>query len=639
MNFKSLFTSAFVYCTVITASAQALYIPSGETVFISSGTTFYSESGATTINSGGTLTVNGTYQSKGTFTNSGTLNATTGTLVFSGTSQQVSINTTVKNITVNGNSTVSFQAPVTIQGGSTFGVLTVESGSVLTTNGNLTLQSNATGSAIVAAGSLVNSNPYISGNVIVERHIPARRAFRILSPAVTTSTAIYNHWQESGSSNSGYGTHITGAGGSNNGFDQTLTNNASMFTFNANGGNGSWQAVTNTNSNKLTAGSPVRLLVRGDRTIDLTNVNNNPTPTATVLRATGTLAQGTQTYSSLASTSGDFNLVGNPFQSPVDMSIVMTNSSNINSNYYYVWDPKLSTRGAYVTIDLSSGGTNSVGSNQNKYLQPGQACFVTANGNGSASVVFTESSKATNQTNVFRLLPPQSLITIKLYQRDSLQVGSTPCDALVLKFDPSMNSALDLNDAIKPINQDENVSLFLENKFLSINCSALPEYNDTMDLRISQIRDTKYTFDIEAIGNPGRKAYLLDRYTQKTTEIIADNRSQIEIDFDKNIAESIANQRFAVVFGDATSGVNAVTKLKAKISPNPATQSEVRISLPNKVAIRNLEILDAKGSIVFSSNHTQGEVNISHLTPGIYMVNVTGVNGHLYTEKMIYQGN
>lgn len=639
MNLKSLFTLTFVFCAVVAVSGQAIYIPSGETVFISSGTTFYSESGATTINSGGTLTVNGTYQSKGTFTNSGTLNATSGNLVFSGTSQQVSINTTVNNITINGNATVSLQAPVTIQGGATFGTLTVESGSILTTNGNLTLQSNSGGSAIVAAGSLVNSNPYISGNVIVERHIPARRAFRILSPSVTTSTSIYNHWQEAGSSNAGYGTHITGTGGSSNGFDPTLTNNASMFTFNADGGNGTWQAVTNTNSNKLTAGSPVRILVRGDRTIDLTNVTNNPTPTSTVLRATGTLAQGTQTYSSLASSSGDFNLIGNPFQSPVDMSTVMTNSSNINTNYYYVWDPKLSTRGAYVTIDLSSGGTNSVGSNQNKYLQPGQACFVTANGNGSASVVFSESSKATNQTNVFRLLPPQSLITIKLYQRDSFSSGSTPCDALVLKFDPSMNSALDVNDAIKPINQDENLSLFVEDKFVSINCAALPEMSDTMDLRISQIRDTKYTFDIEAIGSPGRKAYLLDRYIQKLTEISIDSRTQIEVDFDKNITESISNQRFAVVFGDATSGISSLVKLKAKITPNPVTQSDVRISLPNKMGIRSLEILDAKGSVVFRTHRTNGDINVSNLPTGIYMVNVVGENGQLYNEKMIYQGN
>jgi hypothetical protein len=412
-----------------------------------------------------------------------------------------------------------------------------------------------------------------------------------------------------------------------------------MFTFNANGGNGTWQAVTNTNSNKLNAGSPVRLLVRGDRTIDLTIVTNNPTPTATVLRATGTLAQGTQTYSSLASSSGDFNLIGNPFQSPVDMSTVMISSSNINTNYYYVWDPKLSTRGAYVTIDLSSGGTNSVGSNQNKYLQPGQACFVTANGNGSASVVFSESSKATNQTNVFRLLPPQSLITIKLYQRDSFSAGSTPCDALVLKFDPAMNSALDVNDAIKPINQDENLSLFVDDKFVSINCAALPEMSDTMDLRISQIRDTKYTFDIEAIGSPGRKAYLLDRYTQKLTEISIDNRTQIEVDFDKNISESIANQRFAVVFGDATSGISRLVKLKAKITPNPVTQSDVRISLPNKMGIRSLEILDAKGSVVFRTHRTNGDLNVSYLPAGIYMVNVVGENGQLYNEKMIYQGN
>ncbi len=641
---KFLFNSKIILTALlssvsVSSIAQAIYIPSGETVFVASGTTVYSESGATTINSGGTLTVNGTYQSKGNFTNSGTLNATTGNLVFSGTSQLVSINTTVKNISVTGNATVSLQSPVTIQGGSTFGTLTVESGSILTTNGNLTMQSTSSGSAIVAAGSLVNSNPYISGNVIVERHIPARRAFRILSPAVTTSTSIYNHWQEAGSSTAGYGTHITGTGGSTNGFDNTVTNNASLFTFSANGGNGSWQAVTNTNSNKLTAGSPLRILVRGDRTIDLTTVTNNPTPTTTVLRATGTLAQGTQTVSSLSSSSGDFNLVGNPFQAPVDMSTVMTNSSNINPNYYYVWDPQLSTRGAYVTIDLSSGGINSVGSNQNKYLQPGQACFVTANGNGTASVVFTESSKATSQTNVFRMLPPQGLMTIKLYQRDSLANGASPCDALVLKFDPALNSALEGNDAIKPINQDENLSIFVDDKFVSINSANLPETFDTLDLRISQIRDSRYTFDFEFIGNVGRKAYLLDRYMSKLTEINADSRAKLEVDFDKSIAESIDNQRFAIVFGDATSGVQHFASRKAKISPNPVNSNNFQVKLPGQIGVKSLEIVDLKGAVILRSQNVNGFVSVDGISNGIYLVNVLGMDGVMYSEKVILQSN
>ncbi len=638
-NFKILFTLVAIAFKSNLVFSQAIYIPSGETVFVASGTTLYSESGATTINSGGTFTVNGTYQSKGTFTNSGTLNATTGTLVFSGTSQSVSINTTVKNISVTGNATVSLQSPVTIQGGTSFGTLTVESGSILTTNGNLTMQSTSSGSAIVAVGSLVNSNPYISGNVIVERHIPARRAFRILSPAVTTSTSIYNHWQEAGSSTAGYGTHITGTGGSSNGFDNTVTNNASMFSFNATGGNGSWQAVTNTNTNKLTAGSPLRVLIRGDRTIDLTVVTNNPTPTTTVLRATGSLAQGTQTVSGLSSSSGDFNLVGNPFQSPVDMSTVMTNSSNINPNYYYVWDPQLSTRGAYVTIDLSAGGTNSVGSNQNKFLQPGQACFVTANGNGSASVVFTESSKATTQTNVFRLLPPQALLTLKLFQRDSLIEEASACDALVLKFDPSMNSALDGNDAIKPINQDENLSIFVDDKFVSINCANLPEMFDTLDLRISQIRDTRYTFDLEAIGNLGRKAYLLDRYFGKLTEIVADSRAKIDVDFDKSVAASIDNKRFAIVFGDATSGVANISTRKAKISPNPVNTNQFEVSLPGQIGIKSLEIVDLKGAVVYRSQTNNRIVNVDGISNGIYLVSVLGMDGVVYSEKVILQAN
>ena len=638
-NFKILFTLLAIAIQSKFVFSQAIYIPSGETVFVASGTTLYSESGATTINSGGTLTVNGTYQSKGAFTNSGTLNATTGTLVFSGTSQTVSINTTVKNISVTGNATVSLQSPVTIQGGTSFGTLTVESGSILTTNGNLTMQSTSSGSAIVAAGSLVNSNPYISGNVIVERHIPARRAFRILSPAVTTSTSIYNHWQEAGSSTAGYGTHITGTGGSSNGFDNTVTNNASLFSFNATGGNGTWQAVTNTNSNKLTAGSPLRVLVRGDRTIDLTIVTNNPTPTTTVLRATGSLAQGTQTVSGLSSSLGDFNLVGNPFQSPVDMSTVMTNSSNINPNYYYVWDPQLSTRGAYVTIDLSAGGINSVGSNQNKFLQPGQACFVTANGNGTASVVFTESSKATTQTNVFRLLPPQALLTLKLFQRDSLIEEASACDALVLKFDPSMNSALDGNDAIKPINQDENLSIFLDDKFVSINCANLPEMFDTLDLRISQIRDTRYTFDLEAIGNLGRKAYLLDRYFGKLTEIVADSRAKIDVDFDKSVAASIDNKRFAIVFGDATSGVANISTRKAKISPNPVNTNQFEVSLPGQIGIKSLEIVDLKGAVVYRSQTNNRIVNVDGISNGIYLVNVLGMDGVVYSEKVILQAN
>ena len=65
------------------------------------------------------------------------------------------------------------------------GVITVTDGT-LASGGNITLKSNANGTAQVAA---IGSGGSITGNVTTERYIPARRAFRFLSPSVTTSTS------------------------------------------------------------------------------------------------------------------------------------------------------------------------------------------------------------------------------------------------------------------------------------------------------------------------------------------------------------------------------------------------------------------------------------------------------------------
>uniref|UniRef100_UPI00333F2FE9 beta strand repeat-containing protein n=1 Tax=Flavobacterium sp. TaxID=239 RepID=UPI00333F2FE9 len=77
-------------------------------------------------------------------------------------------------------------------------------GGTLTTSGNLTLKSSSTGTANVPpiTGS-------ISGNVTVERYIPAKRAYRFVSSSVTTTTTIKQNWQENAGTTAGLGTHIT----------------------------------------------------------------------------------------------------------------------------------------------------------------------------------------------------------------------------------------------------------------------------------------------------------------------------------------------------------------------------------------------------------------------------------------------
>jgi hypothetical protein len=256
-------------------------------------------------------------------------------------------------------------------------------------------------------------------NVIVERHIPAgKRAFRFFGSPVTTTTTIKQNWMENATPgvlagypyrstsvynpNPGYGTLITGAGGNTNGFDESQTNNPSLFTFN--NSTGAWVTATNT-SGTIAAGNAYRLFVRGDRSYGIT-ASSEPIGGSTILRTTGTITQGQLTTGTglpaLSQSASGWSMLGNPYQSVVDMSSADVVKNNL-TDYYYIWDPRQATRGAYVAynhvLNTSSNGSSAV----NRYLQPGQAFFVQNTTAGSNSIVFKETAKgaASNQTATF----------------------------------------------------------------------------------------------------------------------------------------------------------------------------------------------------------------------------------------------
>ena len=271
-----------------------------------------------------------------------------------------------------------------------YGVLKVNT--KLNNDGLITFKSDAT-----STGQLDQFNAKYSGTgaVMTERFIPAgKRAFRFISPSVTTTNSMYENWQEGGATASGFGIHITGVDGAANGFDPTGTNNPSAFTFDNTvldqTATSPWNAVTSTNG-ILEAGTPYRLFIRGDRTVDL--ATNQATPTATVLRTQGQLLFGNYNPA-LSPGNGNYSFVGNPYQAAVDFNALSV-GGDLNTNFMYVWDPQLGATGTYVTVDLSDG-SNIVGSNANQFIQPGQAFFVRNNltVNTAPTITFNETSKA-----------------------------------------------------------------------------------------------------------------------------------------------------------------------------------------------------------------------------------------------------
>ncbi len=482
-----------------------------------------------------------------------------------------------------------------------------------------------------------------SGEVTIERFIPARRAFRFLSSAVTTSGTINANWQEgainaTNNPNPEYGTHITGSTTGANGFDATPSGNPSLFMLNNTAQ--AWEAVTNTDVNTIAAGTPYRILVRGDRSVDVTS--NNAPPTNTTLRTTGTLHTGSFSATNLSAVENEFNFFGNPYPAAVDMNLVIAASANVNPSSYLIWDPNLGTRGAYVVVDLPEG-TNPSGSQANQFLQPGQAAFVNTLADGPASLQFIESHKnvAAPLTAVFNV---QSKIDLRLYNADAFTAGSTPSDGLRFKFGEDNTNTLTSMDAPKFFNQDENLASFNDDRLWSIESRFTPQVGEVLPLFTNQYRTTDYVFEAEVSSIEGVTAYLRDIFTGEEVLLANDETGIYAFSIDAGNPNSSANDRFEIVFGEEILGTNNnVFGNGFVLYPNPVQNENFFIATRGLEGQNvTVEVYSMLGQLLVTETpqvpaNGRLSVAVPQLPAGVFTVTLTAKDGSRFTTKLINQ--
>ncbi len=612
---------------------------SGENIEIPAGLTNYPvldqtrTIGNVIIASGATLNLNNsTLVVSGVFSGTGTLigSATSG-LNLNGLGSQ---GTFYMNQTTPGtsNKIANFTLNATSSGSATLGndmsisgILTLTNGT-FNTSGKLTLTSNGSGTAVVAPITDCNAVA-ITGDVTVERFFPARRAFRLISSPVTTTSSIRDNWQEGVNNpppayttnlnpNAGYGTHITGnmTGGGIYGFDATQTTANSMFTFNNT--TRVWVAVPNTNSITLTAGVPYRLMIRGDRSINMST--NAPTATNTILRAKGELKICNAPVGILGQNANDLSFIGNPYQATVDIKAVLTQSSNINSNFYQVWDPTVNTRGGYVNYDFTLGRNTVLESDVNQYLQPWQACFVKTSSAGLASITFNESNKSTSvvNENVYRTNNLASYIRLTLYESNTLANNGVAADGLIVKFGDNFDNAIDENDSLKINNQDETFSTKNNTSLVGIEGRLFPVTSDVIPLNITQYRFTNYTMVASGTNMSGLPAYLHDQLLQTYTEIPQSGSVNYSYVLDTNNAATSASDRFRIVFQNPTLSIESNADLAFMMYPNPSKQGVFDVVMNDANEDTELIIFNTIGQEVYATNLMQS--NINHINPNKY---------------------
>jgi len=355
---------------------------------------------------------------------------------------------------------------------------------------------------------------------------------------------------------------------------------------------------------------------------------NAPTADDTTLRAKGTLKICDASAGVFSQTPGALNFIGNPYQAIIDIKRVLTNSTNLNSNFYQVWDPKVSTRGAYVAYTFDGDLKTNMSSDVNAYLQPWQACFVATASSG-ASIGFHEIDKITNSQvveGIYRTNNLASYIRLTLYESNTLASNGAAADGLIVKFGDNYDNAIDGYDALKLGNLDETFSTKNNTSLVGIESRLFPVASDIIPLNITQYRFTNYTMVANGTNMSGLPVYLHDQLLQTYTEIPQSGSVNYSYVLDTTNSSTSASDRFRIVFENPFLNLESNATSAFTMYPNPSKQGVFDVVMNSANGDTKLVIYNTIGQEVYASNLTQTTIN--HINPnkvfadGVYYVKI-----------------
>jgi subtilisin-like proprotein convertase family protein len=522
-------------------------------------------SGARISLNGKTLSIIGTVSGTGTFRGSSSsslaLSGISGTLYL----DQTTTGTTnlLKDLTLSGSATTTLGNIMIITGGATPGTLTLDGSTTLASAGYLTLQSDASGTARVAT-----STGTITGNVIVQRYIPAKasRKWVFLASPVAQPSGQYirDAWQQqvfiTGSGTGGSTCGSTSGNGAvstdrynSNGFDVSPTSTPSLFTYAASPVSGSrWTGVSNTNATALQRGTGYRINIRGSRGASDANCANQlnsaspATPAAVTLSVTGTIAIGDVSVSLNNYATHRYSLIGNPYPSSIDFSSFRSSNSARITDKFWSYSPTLSAN-TYSHYNAGSMTNKATGWDDASSVRiaSGQAFFVEGE-SGQTSVTFSESHKTGSSipnTNYFRTAPDwKEQVMVGLRDADQSHIDET-----LIRFADGYGDAGNITpyDGVS-FNSGAFIAARKGASRLAIQTRPLNFDFDTVRLTLYATAPGTYSlvFSEHARLCDTRTVFLRDRFTGTLTRIDMDSTYPFQINSDTS---SQGDHRFELI--------------------------------------------------------------------------------------------
>jgi hypothetical protein len=339
-------------------------------------------------------------------------------------------------------------------------------------------------------------------------------------------------------------------------------------------------------------------------------------------------------------TKSGFNLVGNPYPSYLDWSLVSSSSSNLESTMWY--RTKTTSNGTYVFDTYNAIGNVGTGNNGTvvtAFIPPMQAFWTRVSlGNAAGLLAMNNSMRSHEDLTSNRLKAPRIADVNQNVLRLQVSNGVNSDEAIVL-FNSNAKDGYDSFDSDKMSNNNAAVPeiyTFVGDEKLVINGLNDIATNDEIPLGFSTAEENKFTIKATEIRNfnPETKIILKDKFLNVEHEL-TDNSA-----YSFSSQETSSSSRFSIVFR-TSSVTTGIDKIDGGESRNESfniyknSNGQITINRNNALSDGTVAVSNAVGQVLIIKP-TTGAVTVidAKLIPGVYLVKVT-VAGINKTKKVI----
>jgi fibronectin-binding autotransporter adhesin len=450
-------------------------------------------------------------------TNNGTFNASTGTVEMKGTNTQlIGANTfagnTIMNLTINNSAGVILQGPLSVTG-----IVKAANGN-LTSGGNLTLVSTASQTALIDGAGTGD----VLGDVTMQRYLSTSIGYKyVSSPFSNTTVAAFTPFLPASSAIPSFYS-----------YDEDNHRDSSGVALYQSG----WVAYSSGSLFPMSGYAANFGSALSAKTISITGIVNNGSKSVTLYNHDRKYTKG-------------FNLVGNPYPSPIDWDAASgwTKTNIDNALYYFNASTSDQYEGSYSTY---INGISSDGSATN--IIPSMQGFFVHVSDGASPVTGTlalkNSVRVTDMTHPFiKSSEINSIPLIRLSAGFSNDTASR--DPMVIYFDDKASDKFDSKlDALKLMNTAEKApnfyALSADAHKLSINAIPYPDSMYVVPLGLKMVQAGLISISANSIQNMPSDfyIYLLDNKTGIYTDLLQSAGLKL------NINAGTEENRFSLVF-------------------------------------------------------------------------------------------